>query len=157
MNRKKLLINENPELIAGIILSLPELIRIATKVFHAIKKIFLRKEKVHKLDKFGKETINAEEKIINFADKLHHKYIKILSKLISPFLPKNTSNRITIQVARILYHLVIAYLLYTSGIEFLESFAESNLNGSMIESFMIGIKTKEIGKFVKQYLTHLIH
>ena len=123
--------------IAGTALAIPELMKIIGGVTKKVNKFF-----------GGKGATG--DKIISIADKLHHFLVGIIEKGLK-VLGMKDSNAIH-KTANIIFHVIIASLMITSGLGAYKAVKSANLSHATLEGALAAVKNGEVSKFIAKEL-----
>ena len=119
--------------LAGVALSMPEIIKLIGKLINLLKKIpFLNKL--------------SGDKLIAIGDKYHHKITGAFEFIIKKAGVKDT-NKVK-KFASILHHVVIAMLLIAGGVSMSGLAATGSLKGATLKGALNAIKAKELRTFI---------
>jgi len=119
--------------LAGVALSMPEIIKLIGKLINLLKKIpFLNKL--------------SGDKLIAIGDKYHHKITGAFEFIIKKAGVKDTTK--AKKFASILHHVVIAMLLIAGGISMSGLVTQGSLKGATLKGALNAIKAKELKTFI---------
>lgn len=139
--------------IIGLILSMPRLVQSIAKTFNFIYK------KIKKLFKKGDQDSDLLKKVIEFTDKWHHFYIKILHKALKLAgifkAAKIDDPKTQKKVTEAIYYTLIFGLAISSGIGTVEQILHvlkdaslSNVGFSTLETALTAVKSREVQEFL---------
>ena len=119
--------------LAGVALSLPEIIKLIGKLVNLLKKIpFLKKL--------------SGDKLIAIGDKYHQKITGAFEFIIKKAGVKDTTK--AKKFANVLHHIVIAMLLVAGGITQAGLYSSGSMKGATLKGALNAIKAKEIRAFL---------
>tara|TARA_R110001599_G_scaffold246229_1_gene446323 strand:- start:8 stop:589 length:582 start_codon:yes stop_codon:yes gene_type:complete len=119
--------------LAGVALSLPEIIKLIGKLVNLLKKVpFLKKL--------------SGDKLIEIGNKYHSKITGAFEFIIKKAGVKDPAK--SKKFANILHHVVIAMLLVAGGINMAQLVTKGSIKGSVLKGALNAVKTKELGKFL---------
>tara|TARA_R110001592_G_scaffold340425_1_gene628597 strand:- start:114 stop:695 length:582 start_codon:yes stop_codon:yes gene_type:complete len=119
--------------LAGVALSLPEIIKLIGKLVNLLKKVpFLKKL--------------SGDKLIEIGNKYHSKITSAFEFIIKKAGVKDPAK--SKKFANILHHVVIAMLLVAGGINMAQLVTKGSIKGSVLKGALNAVKTKELGKFL---------
>ncbi len=119
--------------LAGVALSMPEIIKLIGKLVNLVKKIP------------GFKRLSGD-KLIEIGDKYHHKITNAFA-----FILKKAGVKDPIKAEKfgnILHHVVIALLLIAGGISFKNLAAAGSIKGATLKAVLNAIKAKELRAFI---------
>ena len=119
--------------LAGVALSLPEIIKLIGKLVNLLKKIP------------GLKKLSGD-KLIAIGNKYHHKITGAFEFIIKKAGVKDPAK--SKKFANILHHIIIAMLLIAGGINMAELVTKGSIKGSVLKGALNAIKTKELSKFL---------
>ena len=119
--------------LAGVALSMPEIIKLIGKLINLLKKIpFLKKL--------------SGDKLIAIGDKYHHKITGAFEFIIKKAGVKDPNK--AKKFAGILHHVIIAMLLIAGGISMSGLATSGSIKGATLKGALNAIKTKELRTFI---------
>ena len=119
--------------LAGVALSLPEIIKLIGKLVNLLKKVpFLKKL--------------SGDKLIEIGNKYHSMITGAFEFIIKKAGVKDPAK--SNKFANILHHVVIAMLLVAGGINMAQLATKGSIKGSVLKGALNAVKTKELGKFL---------
>tara|TARA_R100001594_G_scaffold15481_2_gene32490 strand:+ start:1793 stop:2386 length:594 start_codon:yes stop_codon:yes gene_type:complete len=119
--------------LAGVALSLPEIIKLIGKLVNLLKKLpFLKKL--------------SGDKLIAIGDKYHKKITNAFEFIIKKAGVKDPAK--SKKFANILHHVVIAMLLIAGGINFSELVSKGSVKGATLKAVINAIKANELRAFL---------
>ena len=119
--------------LAGVALSLPEIIKLIGKFINLLRKIP------------GLKKLNGD-KLISLGNKYHSKITSAFQFIIKKAGVKDVTK--AKKFASVLHQVVIAMLLIAGGISMTELVTKGSIKGSVLKGALNAIKTKELGKFL---------
>lgn len=136
-NRDKLAPQQNEAVgfaIAGSFISFPALLKLVGKLVLKLQKVL------------GNKDIE-ENTIIKVADSIHHIYIAALEKVLM-YVFRVKDKKVAHRLAVILFHVIVAGMLFASGSATLASLKKSDWGITFFEGMLSSIKTGELGAFI---------
>jgi len=136
-NRDKLAPQQNEAVgfaIAGSFISFPALLKLVGKLVLKLQKVL------------GNKDIE-ENTIIKVADSIHHIYIAALEKVLM-YVFRVKDKKVAHRLAVILFHVIVAGMLFASGSATLTSLKKSDWGITFFEGMLSSIKTGELGAFI---------
>lgn len=119
--------------LAGVALSLPEIVKLIGKFVNLLKKLpFLKKL--------------SGDKLIAIGDKYHHKITGAFEFILKKAGVKDPTK--AKKFANILHHVVIAMLLIAGGITMTNLATKGSMQGATLKGILNAIKAKEIRAFI---------
>tara|TARA_R100001443_G_scaffold117025_1_gene139597 strand:+ start:3176 stop:3766 length:591 start_codon:yes stop_codon:yes gene_type:complete len=119
--------------LAGVALSLPEIIKLIGKLVNLLKKLpFLKKL--------------SGDKLIKLGDKYHGKITSAFQTILTGAGVRDQNK--AKKYANVLHHVVIAMLLIVGGISMSGLVAKGSIKGSVLKGALNAIKTKELRSFL---------
>jgi len=119
--------------LAGIALSLPEIVKLIGKFVNLLKKIP------------GLKKLSGD-KLIAIGDKYHHKITDAFTFIIKKAGVKDQAK--AKKFANILHHIIIAMLLIAGGISMSGLVTKGSIKGATLKGALNAIKAKEIRSFI---------
>jgi len=119
--------------LAGVALSMPEIIKLIGKLVNLVKKIP------------GFKRLSGD-KLIAIGDKYHHKITGAFEFIIKRVGVKDPTK--AKKFANVLHHVVIATLLIAGGISFKNLAAAGSIKGATLKAVLNAIKAKELRAFI---------
>tara|TARA_R110001592_G_scaffold898_3_gene4682 strand:+ start:1959 stop:2507 length:549 start_codon:yes stop_codon:yes gene_type:complete len=119
--------------LAGVALSMPEIIKLIGKFVNLLKKIP------------GLKSLSGD-RLIALGDKYHHKISGMFEKVLRVAGVKDSVK--AKKFANILHHVIIAMLLIAGGINMSGLVAKGSIKGSVLKGALNAIKTKELRSFI---------
>ena len=119
--------------LAGIALSLPEIVKLIGKFVNLLKKIP------------GLKKLSGD-KLIAIGDKYHHKITDAFTSIIKKAGVKDQAK--AKKFANILHHIIIAMLLIAGGISMSGLVTKGSIKGATLKGALNAIKAKEIRSFI---------
>ena len=119
--------------LAGVALSMPEIIKLIGKFVNLLKKIP------------GLKSLSGD-RLIAIGDKYHHKITGVFEKVLRVAGVKDTAK--AKKFANILHHVIIATLLIAGAVSLSGLVAKGSIKGSLLKGALNAIKTKELRSFI---------
>ncbi len=119
--------------LAGVALSMPAIIGVLGKFINLLKKIP------------GLKSLSGD-RLIAAGDKYHHKVVAGLAKVLKLAGVKDSAK--AKKFANVLFHIIIAMLLFTGGAAAYKFATKGNLIGATLKSALNAVKAGEIRSFI---------
>jgi len=119
--------------LAGVALSMPEIIKLIGKFVNLLKKIP------------GLKSLSGD-RLIALGDKYHHKITGVFEKVLRVAGVKDSAK--AKKFANVLHHVIIATLLIAGAVSLSGLVAKGSVKGSLLKGALNAIKTKELRAFI---------
>jgi len=139
-------------LTASIVLAAPVIIRFLSNLGKKGAEIINKK-----LEKESKIITGSEEwfkELSEVAEKLHHLYLKPIEYAVKNVFKIKDEQKAK-KISNFLFHVIIAVLLYFSGVGALKAFEAKNINLGFLESILSAIKSNELKGFIVKTLSKI--
>jgi len=139
-------------LTASIVLAAPVIIRFLSNLGKKGAEIINKK-----LEKESKIITGSEEwfkELSEVAEKLHHLYLKPIEYAVKNVFKIKDEQKVK-KISNLLFHVIIAVLLYFSGVGAVKAFEAKNINLGFLESILAAIKSNELKGFIVKTLSKI--
>jgi len=139
-------------LTASIVLAAPVIIRFLSNLGKKGAEIINKK-----LEKESKIITGSEEwfkELSEVAEKLHHLYLKPIEYAVKNVFKVKDEQK-SKKISNFLFHVIIAVLLYFSGVGAIKAFQVKNINLGFLESILSAIKSNELKDFIINTLSKI--
>jgi hypothetical protein len=139
-------------LTASIVLAAPVIIRFLSNLGKKGAEIINKK-----LEKESKIITGSEEwfkELSEVAEKLHHLYLKPIEYAVKNVFKIKDEQKAK-KISNFLFHVIIAVLLYFSGVGAVKAFEAKNINLGFLESILSAIKSNELKGFIVKTLSKI--
>jgi hypothetical protein len=139
-------------LTASIVLAAPVIIRFLSNLGKKGAEIINKK-----LEKESKIITGSEEwfkELSEVAEKLHHLYLKPIEYAVKNVFKIKDEQKVK-KISNLLFHVIIAVLLYFSGVGAVKAFEAKNINLGFLESILSAIKSNELKGFIVKTLSKI--
>ena len=138
-------VNEEILTAASIALALPATMKIISKLGKVVGNVVIKA--IGKKPDGNSAYQKWMDELGNIADRLHHLYLSPIEKFVGKFVKDKSKSH---KIADAILHLIVAGLLFASGISAVKFFKANHLSHATLESALTAIKGGEIKEYISK-------
>lgn len=151
-NEEKITTEAGFVLTTSVVLAAPTIIKFLSNLGKKGAEII--NKKLEKESKIAKGSEEWFKELSEVAEKLHHLYLKPIEYVVKTVFKVKDEQK-SKKISNFLFHVIIAVLLYFSGVGAIKAFEAKNINLGFLESILTAIKSNELTKFMTNTLSKI--